>query len=1285
MKTFLPRRLRAAVSYTFAALAACLPLDAGLRAQAQHAASIQYVLLTHGCADGLLDSASSRFDARRSAERAFPRARSPLLRRVLQRPDEAQPKSWPGVADSCIAFEESLPEPRFAGSLSGPNDPMWLGLSPWPDGQPSLTYLEADAYWAQGPPGPWEGPASLGMVDRWADSSHPDLQGRIQPRWMFDAADFHGTAVAGLMAANTDDGFGMASLLGGANGGPPDLQVHWDADPDRAVLELARAGVGVVAVPWISRCAFSPIQQALYQEVESLGTLVVAAAGNGPGSASCGSDGHGYAYPASLPGVLSISSVGHAHPYGMLDSAGNGYNWQDVHDLHPTDGLAQTHTHNDRVDLLAPGYGVWTTLPGAVHAQAWGSSFAVPLAAAAAVAVRRANPCLDPLATRGLLRASATAVDHLPENLPYAGLLGAGRLNLLQALELARGSSGVFIDSGQVAVWDGVHRIRDSLVVHGGGRWTLKGTLCMDSGAVVVLRPGARAELDSGRILGLNNARWQGIRVHGHADLEPPLKADVLLGHYPGGPDDHAVLAWNAGCSIADADTAIVALHGGLILGREGELRNNACAAVIRHYPFPWGGRLDNVAMRWEEGRAPDGEVLLRLRAVRDVAILGGLWEDARLPGQRPDKRIGLSAEWASFRLEARDCVPPLCTEPQGPLMRGLVRGVDAWSPIGAVAGTVAVRDVRFRSTVHPVRISGIAMPFLEGLDLEIPAAGRWLDSLPTGIYLDACPGAQVQDNTVHATGPLAYGLVLHASGGMPGRIVRNRWSGMRQAVVVLGRHGDADGGWQLDCNRFSDHGQAVHLAGRWGPMRRAIGDSTLSAFAGSGSSLALFAGSCDFGPLANRYTPAPDGGEWAQWQLGGASPVHRRFHADDTIYRPHGRPENRLRAHACAGHAAWPAHCTAPPPIPRSFMVDSLFTATLIRDQLGLSLDNGDTEFMLRAVADTGVGAWGLEVMLSEVGGYASDTLIMALLARYPDVSQPFFGEWLGMQAPLSRRVERTARRTFPVPVHPWLDSIQGLRAFSTRNAWRGDLQFWNDRSALWRTRLSDSFYRAGDQHAAIALLDHWPEEQARAWAAESQWPRADSMYRQWSNALEGDAPAAVATWQRLMAHHAAGGTWLPWTDAAAAHLNSLAGTTGTSGSLARQLLRWGERGGAWTPWPHRIGAALSGPDSAFRRNAASALAQVETPTDLSVWPNPSTQGGWYVQGVPPGAVWSLWAMDGRVLSRGKLEPAAATLRGAALDRSWFLSAPASGQGPWLLAIQGPGATHRVLLMASP
>jgi subtilisin family serine protease len=61
----------------------------------------------------------------------------------------------------------------------------------------------------------------VAVVDSGVDAEHPDLAGQLALRRNFvdavpDAAEAHGTAVAGIIAARADNGIGIAGVAPGA-------------------------------------------------------------------------------------------------------------------------------------------------------------------------------------------------------------------------------------------------------------------------------------------------------------------------------------------------------------------------------------------------------------------------------------------------------------------------------------------------------------------------------------------------------------------------------------------------------------------------------------------------------------------------------------------------------------------------------------------------------------------------------------------------------------------------------------------------------------------------------------------------------------------------------------------------------------------------------------------------------------------------------------------------------------------------------------------------------------
>ncbi len=261
----------------------------------------------------------------------------------------------------------------------------------------------------------------VAVIDTDVDVNQPDLIGKVIEGRNFsgDTApddSGHGTAVAGLIAAQPDNGKGIAGLGWATRV----LSVRvLDADGKGFASEIA-AGIRY-AVDYCETattpCTGSRVRVvnlSLQQDLESAddvsaelrdaidyaqsnGVLVVAAAGN----QSRGTPG----YPANFPGVVSVAAVDHS------------------------DALASFSNHGTWVDLAAPGVSVLSVAP---RCDCWsspsGTSFAAPFVSAAAALVMAAEPDLTATQVAARLKQSAA---------PVAGTgvdFEAGRLDVAKAV-----------------------------------------------------------------------------------------------------------------------------------------------------------------------------------------------------------------------------------------------------------------------------------------------------------------------------------------------------------------------------------------------------------------------------------------------------------------------------------------------------------------------------------------------------------------------------------------------------------------------------------------------------------------------------------------------------------------------------------------------------------------------------------------------------------------------------------------------------------------------------------
>lgn len=191
------------------------------------------------------------------------------------------------------------------------------------------------------------------MLDTGVDASHPDLAGVMTAGQSFAGGDpdtdlnGHGTALAGIAAAATNNGTGMAGVAHtgaavasvqvlGADG------IGWDSDVVGGVLWAADHGAQVILMGFSSP-SHSPTLADALAYAWSKGAVLVAATGNNGST--------GKTYPAGMPNVIGVAAT---------DSSGSLW--------------SGSNTGSARV--AAPGVGVYTTVPGGEYGNSSGTSAA---------------------------------------------------------------------------------------------------------------------------------------------------------------------------------------------------------------------------------------------------------------------------------------------------------------------------------------------------------------------------------------------------------------------------------------------------------------------------------------------------------------------------------------------------------------------------------------------------------------------------------------------------------------------------------------------------------------------------------------------------------------------------------------------------------------------------------------------------------------------------------------------------------------------------------------------
>ena len=276
----------------------------------------------------------------------------------------------------------------------------------------------------------------VGVSEGGIKNDHQDLLGKTISMYATPLGpSSHATAVAGVIAANTDNNLGMSGV--GFNSKVISLGYGFND-----MLILSQQGVRIINCSWGSANSWISYEQDIIDEIYENGTILIVSAGNG---FSSGSNTTEYYYPASYNHVISVSSVG-SQEIGWIapvgSAAGKFANWRD----HVEGWIGYpntTHQINDKVDILAPGFGCFTTTynPNAPSTNLYGpfggTSSAAPHVSGVASLILTANNCLNVDELESIIKLSAVSVDSIASNTPYLGGLGAGRINAETATKIA--------------------------------------------------------------------------------------------------------------------------------------------------------------------------------------------------------------------------------------------------------------------------------------------------------------------------------------------------------------------------------------------------------------------------------------------------------------------------------------------------------------------------------------------------------------------------------------------------------------------------------------------------------------------------------------------------------------------------------------------------------------------------------------------------------------------------------------------------------------------------------
>ena len=253
---------------------------------------------------------------------------------------------------------------------------------------------------------------TIAILDTGVEMTHPDLAPKLVPgRNIYnnndDTSDVfgHGTPVAGVAGAASNNGIGVASVAWGCSIMPVRISdasgMATASDIASGLTWAADHGARVANISYYITGSKTISSAAKY--FQSKGGVVVTGAGNSGLQETIADD----------PYILTV---------GATD---------------PQDVLYSYSNHGNNMDLVAPGNNT-TTLRGGQYGAGGGTSFSSPVVAGVAALILSANPSLTPAQVTDILKQTADDLGAPGWDSMYA----SGRVNAAKAVSAAWSTRG---------------------------------------------------------------------------------------------------------------------------------------------------------------------------------------------------------------------------------------------------------------------------------------------------------------------------------------------------------------------------------------------------------------------------------------------------------------------------------------------------------------------------------------------------------------------------------------------------------------------------------------------------------------------------------------------------------------------------------------------------------------------------------------------------------------------------------------------------------------------------
>lgn len=732
-------------------------------------------------------------------------------------------------------------------------DPIdWMWTAHADDWLWHLKRIQADYAWdiERGDPN-----IKIAIIDYDFDVTHPDLATEIDPHYdpyslyQYDcivagSSDWHGTTVASFASAETTEQGGTAQGQLASVGFNTKIIGYMSTPSRQTNLAKALHACNVMGADVMVSCAgYGSLscypdpnsgEELIIKEILDNGMSIVMPAGNGPYSTSCGPAGDQHAFypfnPEYDDRIIIVTST----------------DFDDYHYWEDGSGVEHTHSHFPEVDICSPGYDIMGAATTECGGNTWpyygsygGTSFSSPIVAGAVSLLKSVNENFTPGEIQEFIKRTA---DPVIDAQNYQGLIGAGRLNIYGAVDLAVNCTTEVITG--IETWNDDKVILCGLVIEDGGELTIHSTVEFAQNSNVIVKPGGKLFLDSGCTLtSLDNIFWPGIEVWG----DPTSSSQF----------DQGLLTIKNGALIENADVAIRNHHydlgpippdnhqGGITKAYNSTFKNNKLTMDFRNYSYNSYNYIKNCDFIYNDdflGTSNPG-YFIESRYMTGITVYSC---DFYNNTSTLYNGSGIYSYKSNIYVKGK-CISQTqpCTQWENSNFNNLVYGVYAMD--NAAGKYIDIRNTTFNLCQKSVYISGMDGARVTSNEFVLPISYQF-DIQKYGLYLNNSNAYHVEDNDFIGPSPTqkgAIGVYANNSGTSWNQVYNNRFENIKKATVANGINRDdiEEIGLCIKCNDYQYNDYDIFVNGK--PN---VSNHGISPYQGSFMS-------CDTCPAGNTFS----------------------------------------------------------------------------------------------------------------------------------------------------------------------------------------------------------------------------------------------------------------------------------------------------------------------------------------------------------------------------------------------------------------------------------------------